>query len=75
MYVQYVCVCVCVNMCWDIYKYKIFALALIQVHVCARLCVLTCVSLAPWRQSTNNPGCPYIVGRQCGACGVLALYH
>eukprot|EP00731_Ephydatia_muelleri_P002918 Em0001g2918a len=23
----------------------------------------------------NNPGCPYKVGRQCGACGVLALYH
>ena len=21
----------------------------------------------------NNPGCPYKVSRQCGACGVLAL--
>ena len=53
----------------------------VHVSVCVHgdMCTYTVLMLylcemvaMPAAGVVNNPGCPYKVGRQCGACGVLA---
>eukprot|EP00731_Ephydatia_muelleri_P002862 Em0001g2862a len=56
--------------------YWLHSLPTISQDMCqGSLCALETMVAMPAAGVVNNPGCPYMVGRQCGACGVLALYH